>query len=205
MATDSPEVIPAVADEVVNEIVNEVVSEAVNESVNESVTNETPVLTEIVEKENSGTVTGQVKWFNDRYGYGFVTINDGDRKGQDIFVHHSGIKPANSNYKTLRKGEYVNFNIIKGLNGLQAVDITGINGGPLMCDIVMGSRRMGEGYVQQPPPPPPRDQSKPVAGPNPNWQTVTRKPHGKPTTTRPVKNYNKYNKATRHLPAGVSA
>jgi cold shock CspA family protein len=121
------------------------------------------ILNEVIEKEVSGIIIGQVKWFNDKYGYGFITINDGPDKGKDIFVHHSGIKPANSNYKTLRKGEYVNFNIIKGLNGLQAIDITGINGGPLMCDIVMGSRKIGESYEgggyhqhQHQPPPPPR-------------------------------------------------
>ena len=199
-----------------------------------------PVLNEVVEKEISGTVIGQVKWFNDRLGFGFVTINSGPEVGKDIFVHHSGIKPANSNYKTLRKGEYVNFNIIKGLNGLQAVDITGINGGPLMCDIVMGSRRIGEPFVPQQYPQqypqqhqqqqqqqyvPHHQQSR-----DPNWQTIPRKPYvprtqgayanavtGQqqqpphqqqqyPTTTKnPVKNYNKYNKATRHLPAGAHA
>ena len=155
---------------------------------------EQPVLTEVVENAREGIVTGQVKWFSDHMGYGFVTIADGPDRGKDIFVHHSGIKPANSNYKTLRKGEYVNFNIVKGINGLQGVDITGINGGPLMCDIVMGSRKL-----DQPPPPPPRTSE---------WQTVPqRRPPGPPKGPgpRPVKNTNKYNKATRHLPAGVSA
>lgn len=161
------------------------------------------VLEEVVEKEISGSVVGQVKWFNDRLGFGFITINDGENRGKDIFVHHSGIKPANSNYKTLRKGEYVNFNVVKGLNGLQAVDVTGINGGPLMCDIVMGSRKIIEGYpVGAPPPPPPRAFVDSNA-----WQTVNKKPYaarGPMMAQRPVKNYNKYNKATRHLPAGVA-
>lgn len=155
------------------------------------------VLEEVVEKEISGSVVGQVKWFNDRLGFGFITINDGENRGKDIFVHHSGIKPANSNYKTLRKGEYVNFNVIKGLNGLQAVDVTGINGGPLMCDIVMGSRKIVEGYGAPPPPPPP-----PPRMPN-DWQTVQKRPfvpRGGPVAPRPMKNYNKYNKATRHVP-----
>eukprot|EP00798_Chlamydomonas_sp_ICE-L_P009576 gene9576-12161_t len=49
-----------------------------------------------------GELTGQVKWFNDRLGYGFCTvINDSVHKGRDIFVHHSGIRPLTSNYKTL--------------------------------------------------------------------------------------------------------
>jgi cold shock CspA family protein len=65
-----------------------------------------------------------------------VTVCDGEDKGKDIFVHHSGIMPLNSNYRTLKKGEYLNFDIINGLNGLQAVHVTGIQGGPLMCDFV---------------------------------------------------------------------
>lgn len=152
------------------------------------------ILNEVVDKEVQGTLVGQVKWFSDSSGYGFITIADGEKKGCDIFVHHSGIKPANSNYKTLRKGEYVNFNVVKGLNGQQAVDVTGINGGPLMCDIVMGSRRE---LPPRPPAPPPSRESIPRE----QWQTVQRtQPKG---GARPVKNYNKYNKATRHLPAGV--
>ena len=182
------------------------------------------ILTEVVDKEVQGTLVGQVKWFSDSSGYGFVTIADGEKKGCDIFVHHSGIKPANSNYKTLRKGEYVNFNIVKGLNGLQAIDVTGINGGPLMCDIVMGSRReLVPRSSLQPPPPPyrehpqhpqhpreprePREQREPRE-PREPWQTIQRRPgQGPPPPkgAKPVKNYNKYNKATRHLPADAVA
>lgn len=98
----------------------------------------------VVEEEtivqNVGKYVGQCKWFNDLLGYGFVTVCDGNEKGKDIFVHHSGIMPLNSNYRTLRKGEYLNFNVVDGLNGLQAVDVTGINGGPLMCDFVSVAR-----------------------------------------------------------------
>ena len=94
----------------------------------------------VVEEENGtkkvGKYVGQCKWFNDLLGYGFVTVCDGEDKGKDIFVHHSGIMPLNSNYRTLKKGEYLNFDIIDGMNGLQAVHVTGIQGGPLMCDFV---------------------------------------------------------------------
>lgn len=99
---------------------------------------------QVVEEEPSspiiGQYVGQCKWFNDMLGFGFVTVCEGVDKGKDIFVHHTGIKPLNSNYRTLKKGEYLNFNIINGMNGLQAVDVTGINGGPLMCDFVSITR-----------------------------------------------------------------
>lgn len=120
------------------------------------------VVMEVKETSDVGKYTGQCKWFNDKLGYGFVTICNGDDKGKDIFVHHSGIKPLNSNYKTLRKGEYIQFNVVDGMNGLQAVDVRGIGGGPLMCDFV-SSRKVGPPSY---PPPPPRQ-----PGPH-GWQTV---------------------------------
>lgn len=95
-----------------------------------------PVLIEKIDEPNTGAYTGQCKWFNDRYGYGFITVTHGEKKGVDIFVHHTGIRPLNSIYRTLRKGEYVNFNIVMGSNGEQAVDVTGIGGGTLMCDVL---------------------------------------------------------------------
>ncbi len=98
------------------------------------------VVEEEVNTPTVGKYVGQCKWFNDLLGYGFVTVCDGNDKGKDIFVHHSGIMPLNSNYRTLKKGEYLNFNIIDGMNGLQAVDVTGISGGPLMCDFVSVTR-----------------------------------------------------------------
>lgn len=93
------------------------------------------VVEEEVDGDRVGASVGQCKWFNDRLGYGFITIQTGPDKGKDVFVHHSGVRPLNSNYKTLAKGEYVNFNIVAGGNGMQAVDVTGINGGTLMCDV----------------------------------------------------------------------
>lgn len=89
---------------------------------------------EFIDDKEHGSVIGNCKWFNKKLGYGFITVYTGEHKGTNIFAHHSGIKPLNSNFRTLKKGEYVHFNIGEGKNGTQAVDITGINGGPLMCD-----------------------------------------------------------------------
>ena len=166
------------------------------------------VVEEVAEKEACGQYTGHTKWFNDKLGYGFITICDGDEKGKDIFVHHSGVKPLNSNYKTLRKGEYIQFNIITGMNGLQAVDVTGIKGGPLMCDYVTSKRVI--------PAPQPRHLS---VNDGAGWQTIPRRngpprsftnpplpppppppPRGKSArenSGRPAKNVAKYNKNTR--------
>lgn len=130
------------------------------------------VVIEAKESETPGKYTGQCKWFNDKLGYGFVTICDGDDKGKDIFVHHSGVKPLNSNYKTLRKGEYIQFNVIDGMNGLQAVDVRGIGGGPLMCDFVSTKKVMPQ--PTSAPPPRYANTGAPTPRPGTSWQVVQR-------------------------------
>ena len=35
------------------------------------------------------SLIGRVKWFNNKAGYGFITVTDGSRSGTDVFVHHS--------------------------------------------------------------------------------------------------------------------
>ena len=86
---------------------------------------------------SSERLTGRVKWFNNKTGYGFITITDGTRAGSDIFVHHSGIMVSNEQYKYLVQGEYVGFkldNTSTGAHAIQAGDVSGINGGKLMCE-----------------------------------------------------------------------
>jgi cold shock CspA family protein len=102
---------------------------------------EEQILEEIPDNVAHGEFIGNCKWFNKKLGYGFITVYTGDKRGNNIFVHHTGIKPLNSNFKTLKKGEYVHFNIITGKNGLQAVEVTGVCGGPLMCDNIDVRRR----------------------------------------------------------------
>lgn len=99
-------------------------------------TEDVELVDEIRDEDKYGEIVGNTKWFNKKLGYGFITIYNGVHTGENIFVHHSGIKPLNSNFKTLKKGEYVQLNIVEGVNGLQAIDVTGIMGGPLMCDNV---------------------------------------------------------------------
>jgi CspA family cold shock protein len=85
----------------------------------------------------SDRLTGRVKWFNNKAGYGFITVTDGDQSGSDIFIHHSAIHVENQQYKYLVQGEYVDFVLTKTTSGdheWQASDISGIKGGKLMCE-----------------------------------------------------------------------
>ncbi len=82
-------------------------------------------------------LTGRVKWFNNKAGYGFITVTDGTRSGSDIFVHHSAINVDNQQYKYLVQGEYVEFDLIKTesqTHEWQATQVDGIKGGKLMCE-----------------------------------------------------------------------
>lgn len=86
----------------------------------------------------SDKTTGQVKWFNNKTGYGFITVNDGEHKDKDIFTHYSAINVKDSQYKYLVQGEYVELGLTKpesGAHEYQAVDVCGIKGGKLMCEI----------------------------------------------------------------------
>ena len=81
--------------------------------------------------------TGRVKWFNNKAGYGFITVTDGSKAGSDIFVHHSSIKIDTEQYKYLVQGEYVDFNLTEVTSSsheYQAGDVSGIKGGKLMCE-----------------------------------------------------------------------
>ena len=62
--------------------------------------------------------TGTVKWFSNAKGYGFIAPSDG---GEDIFAHFSAI--SMEGYKTLKKGQLVEFESTQGPKGLHATSI----------------------------------------------------------------------------------
>jgi len=63
--------------------------------------------------------TGSVKWFNNAKGYGFVRPDTG---GDDLFVHYSYIKM--DGYRSLKAGQFVQFDIQAATNGFHAVNLT---------------------------------------------------------------------------------
>jgi len=62
-------------------------------------------------------LTGTVKWFDSKKGYGFITADN----GQDVFVHYTGIN--GECFKTLEEGERVSFSVTESDKGLKAVDV----------------------------------------------------------------------------------
>ncbi|MGL6159218.1 cold shock domain-containing protein CspD [Microbulbifer sp.] len=69
--------------------------------------------------------TGTVKWFNNAKGYGFILADEG---GEDLFAHYSAIQMEG--YRTLKAGQQVTFDIIKGDKGYHAANIcTGTSAG----------------------------------------------------------------------------
>lgn len=62
---------------------------------------------------------GQVKWFNESKGFGFITPADGSK---DVFVHFSAIQ--DNGFKTLAEGQNVSFSIENGAKGPSAANVT---------------------------------------------------------------------------------
>jgi len=88
--------------------------------------------------EDEQRLTGMVKWFNNKSGFGFITVSGtGEYASKDIFAHYSSIRVTNSQYKYLVQGEYVDFNLVKSestTHEYQASDITGVMNGPILCE-----------------------------------------------------------------------
>jgi cold shock CspA family protein len=114
-------------------------------------------------KSTEPRLTGRVKWFNNKTGFGFITAltdSDGVKEGSDVFVHHSAVKVSQEQYRYLVQGEYVEFVLSKlkasdaasadvsaSKHEFQAVDVSGVKGGKLICETRWESRaNSGAGF-----------------------------------------------------------
>ena len=73
--------------------------------------------TEAAEQVSGDKITGSVKWFDTKKGYGFIEQDEGD----DVFVHFSAIEE--DGFKDLEEGQQVEFNVVETEKGLQAEDV----------------------------------------------------------------------------------
>ncbi len=71
----------------------------------------------MLEERSITMVKGNVKWFNNSKGYGFISRENGN----DVFVHHSAIQ--GDGYKSLDEGQAVEFEVTQGPKGDQATNV----------------------------------------------------------------------------------
>ncbi len=62
-------------------------------------------------------MTGTVKWFDGKKGYGFISSDE----GKEYFVHFSGIE--SDGFKSLSEKDAVEFELATGNKGEQAINV----------------------------------------------------------------------------------
>lgn len=60
---------------------------------------------------------GEVSWFNEQKGFGFITDTD----GRDVFVHYTEI--VRDGFQTLEPGELVTFSVVDEETGPKATEV----------------------------------------------------------------------------------
>ena len=65
---------------------------------------------------------GKVKWFDSKKGFGFLL----DPNGKDVFVHYTAIE--GDGFRTLKRGDDVEFEVIEDDKGMHALKVVKKNG-----------------------------------------------------------------------------
>ena len=100
-------------------------------------------------------LTGRVKWFNKKSGYGFISVcGDSDYKEKEIFAHFSAVSGKDDQYKYLVQGEYVEFTLSNVESNtdhkVQSSNIRGVNGGKLLCETRNENRTLNPRFRPRP-------------------------------------------------------
>ncbi len=84
---------------------------------------------------------GNVKWFNNAKGFGFIVSDD---HKEDLFAHFSSIQMEG--YKTLKAGQQVEFETVKSESGIHAVNIQVIEVNEPTSEVQTASEEIKEHY-----------------------------------------------------------
>ena len=71
-------------------------------------------------------MTGTIKWFDAKKGFGFITAED----GHDYFVHHNDMTGGKSTRDDMAEGQPVEFEVKPCEKGLRAVEVRATDAAP---------------------------------------------------------------------------
>ena len=85
-----------------------------------------------MERTLCGIRVGKVTQFNSTRGYGFI---EDIETNASVFAHYTSLSRTSQGFRGLWEGEYVEFVVLQDHTGRPSARfVTGIRGGPLMCE-----------------------------------------------------------------------